>query len=288
MTFEAWTGSERVAAAFCLVVGLGMIPATATAQDPGPPASDTMARLRGVVVVQLAALAVPVVGAFVNLEGTAFATRTDSLGRFDLGAVPPGAHRMTLHHPWWQLRRMEPPSAIFSITAGETTEVDWVVPSPDLQGTESNPFRIDGVTATVDAAEQRRRIEGSSARYVGRAEIAEYRGMGLTVADLVRIRFVSLRSMPTPTGFGMECIQTRRMGEDGIQILHQGVNPAPDCPEQVAVIVDGVKILDPSTYLPTLSLDVVESVEFVPGVVAGARYGSGFAAGVLVVETRVR
>lgn len=260
-----------------------MFPGTTRAQTPQAQA-DTTAHLRGWVVLE--GTRTPLQGAFVYLQGTGYATRTDTLGRFDLGQVPPGAHQVTLHHPLWQIRQMDPPSAIFSISTGETTDLEWLVPSPDHTGSEMDPFPLDAITATVYADIRHRRAEGSSMRYIGSEEIARYRGTGRSVADLVRDRIASLRAMPTRNGFGMECIQTRRMGEDGLQILHQRVNPAPDCPDQVAVIVDGVKILDPSTYLPSLSLDVVQSVEFVPASVAGARYGTGFAGGVLVIETR--
>lgn len=273
-------------AAALLVLGVAGAPCVAGAQEVGGEPADTLARLRGVLVLEAEGL--PLVGAFLHLEGTAFATRSDSLGRFDLGVVPPGAHRVTLHHPLWQARRMEPPTAVLSVVAGEATELEWLLPSPDQRGTELDPIPLEGITAVVDAELERERVSGSSRRFIGSAEIAELRGRGMTVADLVRDRIASLRTIPARRGFGMECVQARRMGEDGLQVLYQYVNPAPDCPEQVPVIVDGVKILDPSTYLPTLSLEVVESVEFVPGVVAGSRYGTGFAAGVLVIETRVR
>lgn len=107
----------------------------------------------------------------------------------------------------------------------------------------------------------------------------------MTVADLVRSRFASVRSSPTASA-ATACVQTRRGGEDGYQMLQQAANPLPDCPDAVPIIVDGVKIPDPSTYLPSLSLKMVESVEFVPAALAGARYGTGFAGGVLVIRTR--
>ena len=57
------------------------------------------------------------------------------------------------------------------------------------------------------------------------------------------------------------------------------------CPGQVAVILDGIFVEEPSGFLASLAPDQIERIEFIPALAASTRYGLRAGNGVLVITT---
>lgn len=120
-----------------------------------------------------------------------------------------------------------------------------------------------------------------------REEIAAVERSKRHVGDLLQGRIPGLRihegtfrdesGMSGPAAGRRLCIQMSR--------APQQIAKRRQC-SMVAVYVDGVRVADPGTYLLTLPLEVLESVELIGPLAAGARYGSDSGYGVLEIHTR--
>lgn len=71
--------------------------AKAATVKPAPPPVPTTGYLQGVAVDSLHSE--PLVGAMIEVEGTARLGLTDSLGRFLVDSIPPGSYRLIVTHP---------------------------------------------------------------------------------------------------------------------------------------------------------------------------------------------
>jgi hypothetical protein len=101
--------------------------AGAVAWDLGSPGS-----IRGLVFDSTSSA--PLVGATVAIQGTAFRTRTDGAGRFELRDLPAGSYRVGLLHPRLDsLPPGPPPSATVTVVAGAAADVLLAVP-PVVRG----------------------------------------------------------------------------------------------------------------------------------------------------------
>ncbi|HEY2027418.1 MAG TPA: carboxypeptidase regulatory-like domain-containing protein [Gemmatimonadaceae bacterium] len=94
---------------------------------PAAPAPPTTAYLQGVAMDSVHGE--PLVGALVQVEGTARMAVTDSLGRFLIDSVVPGPHRVLVDHPMLDtlgIALMTPP---FNFVVNEITHTVIAVPS---------------------------------------------------------------------------------------------------------------------------------------------------------------
>lgn len=107
--------------------------------------------------------------------------------------------------------------------------------------------------------------------YVSRVEIEKLLGAVRNVGDLLRtmpgVRVQNLRNQVT--GQMELCIEGRRTAQSGCQ--------------SVLVVIDG--IISDTAYLESLPPNIIESIEFVPSIIAGIRYGRRTGSGVLVITT---
>ncbi len=95
-------------------------------QTPGP--ASTFATVNGTAVDSLHGGYLR--GAVVRVNGTARASLTDSLGRFQIDSVPPGAHQIELIHPLLDTLGLAIKTQPISLEAGKTARVALATPSP--------------------------------------------------------------------------------------------------------------------------------------------------------------
>lgn len=219
-------------------------------------------RVRGQVVD--ATTGAPVASAALELEGTEHRTLTDSRGRWSLEEVPADRHTIAIRHLAYGTRHHE------ALLAEEGADVEIRL-GPSAIALE--PVVVTGRSHRDLAA----RMSGTRYEAITRTDIEEIGRTAMTAMDAVRRRFPSLEVSEATdgSGFPVFCVQDRR-GQ---------TNFRGGCREMV-LYVDGVQVAMPSAYLERLRLDEVESVEYIPPVEAGPRYGSNSAHGVLVVHTR--
>lgn len=256
------------------------------------------------VVVGRALLAAddqPLAGAILYIESSDVTGVADEEGFYGLGPVGPGMYRVALFHPALEeLGWTAPPVQLVIVPPGTDVQVDFIVDRAGALveaggfGTQDDPFFLDPLTVVGKRSVFERPLEeGARVDYVALEEIQAREGGARHVGDLLR-RFPSLRVYePRP---GMVCISTTRRTTNtpnpGSQLGSfdqtgaSGVNRGRLCPKMVQVYVDDVAVHRPEEVLATLSPQNLERVEYVNGVAAGARFGTGFAEGVLLVYTR--
>jgi hypothetical protein len=94
---------------------------------PAQPTSVSSGRVRGVVFDSLFTQR-PLRDAEVWIDGVAGIVQTDSLGRFVLPSVPPGAHRVTFTHPSLEAVGFEPRPALITVTSDAEQSVTLTTP----------------------------------------------------------------------------------------------------------------------------------------------------------------
>ncbi|MEO8563476.1 MAG: carboxypeptidase regulatory-like domain-containing protein [bacterium] len=106
---------------------------------PTPPAGTT-GFLQGVAVDSIHGA--PLVNALVQIDGTARAAITDSLGRFLVDSVPPGEHRVAIDHPILDTLGIMLSTQPMTFVANEVTRMVIAVPSGEfLAGRFCTPAR---------------------------------------------------------------------------------------------------------------------------------------------------
>ncbi|HEX2190287.1 MAG TPA: carboxypeptidase-like regulatory domain-containing protein [Longimicrobiaceae bacterium] len=193
---------------------------------------------------------------------------TDAAGSYVACAVPPGVAV----------------EARAGTGAGAASQLRAALDRPVRHDLEAPPSRVAAarevtldplVVSAGSALERRTRASGTRMDVMLREEIEEYRGVAFHAGDLVR-RIPNVRVEEEQVGrtTGMlsgVCVrETRRK---------QG-NPC------AAVIVDDVPSTSPEEELLRLNLAHLESIEWVPPVLAMSRYGPRAQGGALVVYTR--
>jgi len=231
----------------------------------------------------------PLVGAAIYaLEQDASAV-SDSLGQFALGPLEPGLYRVSFYHE--RLVALDLPTApVFLVDLGEpgVVRADLYIP----QGAEletlrtqevagAQPFVLEPIRISVTRERARaddRQREGAAVSVLERADIESQVETARHIGDLL-VGFPSVRVRRVR---GALCVESRRTAS-GAAAVSRIADP---CPRQVAVWLDQVPLAEPEYTLAQLRPRDIERVEFLNGLVAGARYGRDAGNGVLVIETR--
>lgn len=216
----------------------------------------------------------PVSGVRVVLDDGALMQVTDSTGTFRFPEVPAGEHRIAVHHvgyrDWTDTVRVSP---------GDTAALRLQV---SRRVVELEPMEVE-----VDRPEQARFFGEASRTYALEGpELGKVRKRTSTVAGLVRALDVPglavreeriKKDQPGPVGPIWKrriCVEVNRN-----DARTQGCS-------MVDVYIDGVQVAKPGIRLRSMDENVIQRVEFVPAVEAGARFGTGSSYGVLLIETR--
>lgn len=219
-------------------------------------------------------LSAPLAGAVVYVLETDWTAVTDSIGRFGFLDVPTGFYIVSVYHPEMaKLGLTEPPEGVVGVEEGRVSPIDFQVGSGLEAGSADNPYMLEPLTVvTTRRSTERRRREGARLDVVSREEIELLEMTARNVGDLIReIPGLRVRDIG-----GSVCVQTRRSIARGGGI----------CPGMVPVFVDDARVWDAGSYLATLSPQLIERVEYLSAIIAGARYGSIGGRGVLLVYTR--
>lgn len=267
---------------------------TVSAEDQGASAVIVGRAIRAADDVALA-------GAMIYIEDSDFTTVADDDGFFGIGPLAPGIYRLVLFHgALADMGWTEPPMQLVIVPPGTDVQADFVVDAAGVMieaggpGSRDNPFFMDPLTIVGKRSVfERPTEEGARVDFVARDEIAEREDAARHIGDLIR-SFPSLSvHEPRP---GMVCIAARRRTTDTpnpgstLGTLDPtgaaGVNTSRICPKMVQVYIDDIAIHRAEEMLATISPQNIERVEYVNGVAAGARFGTGYAEGVLLLYTR--
>jgi len=243
----------------------------------------------------------PLAGAVVYIEGTDFTTFADADGFFGLGPLTSGVYRVVLFHDQLlELGWVEPPMQLVIVPPGADLQVDFIVDQagimiePGGTGSQDNPYFLDALTVVGKRSIfERPTEEGARVDYVALEDVQEREGEARHIGDLIR-NFPSLSVYePRP---GVVCVAARRRTTDtpnpGSQLRPfdqtggAGVNTSRLCPKMVQVYIDDIAVFRAEEVLATISVPNIERIEYVNGVAAGARFGTGYAEGVLLLYTR--
>lgn len=202
-----------------------------------------------------------------GLEGTTAAT-----GIAMFAAVDTGTHVLELEHP----------------QRGKYTHQVRVGPQKEM-GLEMRiplQYLLEGLVVTARTPrELERRARAIRRDIIVREDIQEVLGSKRNVGELLQGRMPGVRVFEgtfadEETGMRPSrriCIQmTRRQ---------QQVSKRRQC-SMIAVYVDGTRISDPGSYLLSLPLSALESVEVLGPMTAATRYGTNAGFGVLEIYTR--
>lgn len=204
----------------------------------------------------------PVDGALVEVESADGVTRrafTDENGRFQVGRLDLETYLVRVEHLAYGKQ-----TRWFTISGLEPVTLEMAVAPQALE--------LEGLTVTVSSpAVERLERSGVRADVLGRPEIEELLGSAQSIADLVReLPGVRVRQDLDPTtGQPRVCIEARRTATPGCQ--------------SVLVVLDGA----PSQpgVLQDIPPQMIRSIEYIPPILAGTRYGVRSGYGVLEVTT---
>ena len=204
---------------------------------------------------------VPVSGAVVALEssgGPAGRSLTDDEGRFRFEGLDLQTYLVEVEHlaygtqmKWFTISDVEPLELELGLVP-EAIELDALVVRVRSRG-------LDRIVTM-----------GVRRDFVGRIEIEQLQGRARNVGDLVRtMPGVRVQNVRDQFGQMRLCIEGRRSYSRGC--------------DSVLVVIDGM-VSDPDV-LEDLPPNIIESIEFIPAVVAGIRYGGRSGSGVLEITT---
>lgn len=231
----------------------------------------------------------PLSGAAIYVVESETSAVSDSLGRFALGPLASGLYRVSFYHR--RLNELDvsaAPMFLVDLTAGGISRADLYVPRgaelERLQGEdlpEVEPIMLEAIEVVAERSQQLERNEnrvrsGANVSTIEREQIELRVTEARHIGDLIT-GFTSLRV--TSPGGGVLCVESRRSAT--LRASRRG-----NCSQPVAVYLDGVHMSEPEYSLLQIRPQDIERVEFVNGLVAGARYGRNSANGVLLIETR--
>lgn len=216
-------------------------------------------------------------GAVVYVKDSPHTTVANSSGYYEL-EVPEGLWIVSVFHARGaDLAPQGAPSSLVVVQANDTADADFTFRSAD-PGARANPYVLEGLEIFVERTRvAANRREGARIDAMELDEIVELETSARHVGDLVRVEFPTLRV--TEWDSNTLCIESRR---------GQTINPRAGgrCPYNVAVMLDGVLVVEPESYLPGLPPSTIARIEYVPPLVAGARFGTNASNGVLLIWTR--
>lgn len=204
----------------------------------------------------------PVADAIIQLEGPDLRALTNAQGQFILSGVPPGHHRIRVHH----------------LGYGESGDTVVVREREDIH----LDVRVSRVALVVDELEVtglssdalERRARGTKVNFVGNEQIRDNDKSYRNIADVLQ-RYVSgvrIRHRSGRPGGGF-CIEYRRTTLEG------------GC-QQPLIVMDGTPISGGATLLEAYPLELIESIELMPASEGTTKYGSMAGSGVLEIRTR--
>lgn len=255
--------------------------AAGSAQEPDPPPP----RAPPAVVVGLVtgeALDDPLEGALVYVQGQEYAALTDSLGIYVM-VVPPGAWIASVYHPRAaELGLARPPTSFLTLTSGARLRVDFSL-DRDVLGSQQSPYVMEALEVMVDGFTQRPELEvGAHMEVLDPAVLAARLPAARHVGDLIQGQFSGLRVHHT-RGVDL-CIETGRAGT----VRRAGGDGSGTCPGRVAVVLDGIMLVDPGPTLRGMSPDGIARIEYLPATWATTEWGARAGNGVLYIWTRSR
>ena len=229
----------------------------------------------------------PLVGAAIYVMEHEASAVVDSLGRFALGPLDPDFYRVSFYHE--RLIELDLPAApVFLVDLGEPglIRADVYIPRGEelatlrtQEVTGAQPFVLDPILVEVEQAQREDRLrEGAAMAVLERSDIIEQVERARHIGDLL----TGIPSLRVRQVRGALCVETRR--SPGQNYVASRDSP---CRNQVAVVMDNVPLAQPEFSLAQIRPEDIQRVEFVNGLVAGARYGRQASNGVLVIETRV-
>jgi hypothetical protein len=208
----------------------------------------------------------PIQGAVVRIDGVGTAQTTDRQGRFFLRELTPGAHSLEVQHLAYGTA-----SRPLSVGGGGIVEVELRLAQTAID--------VPGLTVVArSAADEIRRRSGTRSDLFTRDELAEFERTAQHMGDVVR-RFPGLRVREVRTESALLtglCIESVRSQPPG---------GGPEC-RPVKVYIDDMWYPDGMQRLASLPINHIESVQYLPGHLALARYGTGAEFGVLLLYTR--
>lgn len=215
----------------------------------------------------------PIPAALVRLPGLGRQAMTDGSGRFVLRDVVAGTHDLEVEHLAYGVRRER-----VEVTDEREQFLRLRVPMEAIQ--------LEGIEVVArSAAEEYRRRSGANVHLFTRRDIEAREAVARNVAEVIQGRIPGLMITRTRIGRGpgrpILCIATMRRSN-----TPQAQRSGPPC---VLVIVDGMRLepTEGAIYLEhSLLPEEIESIEFIPPIRSGFRYGTGAANGVLEIWTR--
>jgi hypothetical protein len=204
---------------------------------------------------------VPVSGAVVALEssgGPAGRSLTDDEGRFRFEGLDLQTYLVEVEHLAYGTQMKW-----FTISDVEPLELEL--------GLVPEAIELDALVVSVRSRSLDRIVTmGVRRDFVGRIEIEQLQGTARNVGDVVRtMPGVRVQNVRDQFGQMRLCIEGRRSYSRGC--------------DSVLVVIDGM-VSDPDV-LEDLPPNIIESIEFIPAVVAGIRYGWRSGSGVLEITT---
>jgi len=204
----------------------------------------------------------PVSGAVVAIEssgGPEGRSLTDDEGRFRFERLELQTYLVEVEHlaygsqmKWFTISDVEPLELELGLVS-EAIELDALVVSVRSRGLD------------------RGNVAGTRRDFVGRIEIERLLGAARNVGDLVRtMPGVRVQNVRDQFGQMRLCIEGRRSYSRGC--------------DSVLVVIDG--LISDAEMLEDLPPNIIESIEFIPAVVAGFRYGQRTGSGVLEITTK--
>lgn len=207
-----------------------------------------------------------IAGAAVSLVRAGMSTLTGPNGEFRFTNVPPGQQ------------------VIETRQLGYATRADSLTVLGDALGLEIQ-LSVDAIELEPVVATGRRRAAGAGA--------VRYQGLTEPEMDSVRYRVFDfedvVRSARIPGLRISQMMDPETMGRRGICLTYRssGIGRAGEpCANAVTVFVDDVPLATEYALTSLISPNDIASVQFVPPIEAGARYGRQGANGVLLVYTR--
>lgn len=222
----------------------------------------------------------PVPAAEVRLEGEDARAVTDAEGRFRLPEIPPGRYVLRVRHTGYRSV-----SDTLRVRQGTSLRVRALLAADAIP---LEPIRVE-VRAEEEEVRGLGVREKSTRSYVlDETEVDSLRGRVGDVEGLLRrmhapgLRVRELVNNRNPVDRSL-CVEMSRGGGARRSLSHPSQGPR--C-RMVQVRVDGMMVGNPRNYLERLDMDVIERVELIPAIEAGARFGTGSANGVLLIYTR--
>lgn len=239
------------------------IAAARVASAAGAAAREAASTVRLTGRVLDAATRKPVAGVVVRVDDGEAEQTTSERGEFTFESLAPGAHRVSIAHDEYGTR-VQP----VEIRGTGNAEVE-------LSLSRREVALAPLVVTAASPRARRARASGVRMDLMVREDIEEFQGVALHAGDLLRrIPNVQVREQQSYNGTGVivgACVrQTRTRGQ------------AVPC---AAVYIDDVFRPDGAADLAQLEVTQVESIEFVPPVVAMSRYGTAAQGGALVIYT---